>query len=154
MNSFVSVVEEPCTFLQVKNEFLPPHSPEFDHSEFDITPETLNPVDMAFTSREFVFMVVDAVVFVPLPDERIISLSAVGVNGRLFQDLPLDDRQQLLAATVVDDFDENLPVPFQKTDDRGFTAGSASSFSPDTTCSKITFVNFNLPGKRGVFCSG
>ena len=56
---------------------------EFRHLCFGKTPERFNPIYMTFPSSKFVFGMVNLVVDLPIQNQFIISLPAVGIKRRL-----------------------------------------------------------------------
>ena len=74
------MIPAPLTFLEVQQEFFPPHPSEFGQPEFSEAPETLNAVDVVLAARELVLMMMHAVVFVTAGHQAVVGLPAVGVN--------------------------------------------------------------------------
>lgn len=107
------MVEPPCAFEEMHHEAFFSNTPQFGHPELHVTPEALKTIDMVLPPNKFILVVVDTVVPVAFPYQAVIGLPPVRVDGAFFKHLPLDNGKQSLAATVFDDLDINLALPFQ-----------------------------------------
>ncbi len=76
-------------FLEVETEEFLANAPQFDEAKLGVAPEALDPVDVIFSAGEFIFMVVNAMVFVTAQHEAVIGLPAIGINGGLGKHLAL-----------------------------------------------------------------
>lgn len=103
---------------------------------------------------ELVLVMVNPVMPVALRDEAVVGLLAVGVDGGLPEDLPLDDGQQILAAARFHRFDVDAPLALEQTDDGDLPGGSPASFAPHPPWSEIALVDFDPASERGVLPDG
>ena len=145
------MIPAPFRFLEVKKEEFRPDAAQFDETEFGITPEALDPVDVIFAAGKLVFVVMNAMMLVTAQDEAVVSLPAVGVDGGFGQHLPLDDRLQLYLGAVFDHARKDLAAAFEQSDDGRLAAGSASAFSSHSPWSEVGFINLNFPGEWSGF---
>lgn len=70
---------------------------------------------MILAPSEFVFVVMNSMMFETAGHEAIIGLPAVGVNVTWGEDVSPKDRHQLLFGAVLDDTDEDPISSFVKT---------------------------------------
>ena len=73
------MIETPLRFFEVNEEFFLPDSAKFCHAKLRITPKRFDAVNMIFSSREFIFMVVNAVVLIAICYQSIVSLPTVQI---------------------------------------------------------------------------
>ena len=109
---------------------------------------------MIFSSREFIFMVVNAVVLIAICYQSIVSLPAVGINIAAFHNSALKNWHKLCLGTVFDDTQKHPSLSFMQAQNRDFTGRSSSAFATNPPGAKIAFINFNIPDKRLGFLDG
>jgi hypothetical protein len=68
----MSMIETPLRFLEVNEKFFLPESTKFCHTKLRVTSKRFNAVDMIFTPRKFILVVMD-----------VRSCSALGNTGLL-----------------------------------------------------------------------
>jgi hypothetical protein len=69
------MIETPLRFFEVYEGFFLLDSTKFCHAKLSITPKRFDAVNMIFPSREFIFVVVHAVVLIAICYQSIVSLS-------------------------------------------------------------------------------
>jgi hypothetical protein len=148
------MIETPLRFFEVNEEFFLPDSAKFCHSKLRITPKRFNAVDMIFSSREFILMLVNAVVLIAICYQYIVSLSAVDVNIATFYYSALKNWHKLCLGTVFDDTQKHPSLPFMQTQNRDFTGRASSPFATNPPGSEIAFIYFNIPDERLGFLNG
>ena len=89
------MVEPPLRFFKVNEEFFLPDSAKFCHAKLRITPKRFDAVNMIFSSREFIFMVVNAVVLITICYQSIVSLPTVGIDITAFHNSALKNWHKL-----------------------------------------------------------
>jgi len=109
---------------------------------------------MIFSSREFVFMMVSAVVLITICYQSIVSLSTVGIDVAAFHNSPLKNWHKLCPGTVFDYTQKHSSLSFVQAQDRDFTGRSSSPFATNPPGSEIAFIYFNIPDKRLGFLDG
>ena len=83
------MIPAPLGFLEVARELVGADAALFGQPRLGKTPERFDAVEVALASRKFVFMVMHPVMFEPIPDQSVIRLPAVGVDGRRALDLAM-----------------------------------------------------------------
>ena len=83
------MIPAPLGFFEVARELVGANPALFSQPRLGKAPEGFDAVDVAFAPREFVFMVMHAMMFEPIPDQSVIRLPAVGVDGRRAFDLAM-----------------------------------------------------------------
>jgi hypothetical protein len=119
-----------------------------------ITPKRFDAVDMIFSSREFIFMVVNAVVLIAICYQSIASFPAIGIDIAAFNNSALKNWHKLCLGTVFDDTQKHPSLSFMQAQNRDFTGRSPSAFATNPPRSKITFIHFNVPDKWLGFLDG
>ena len=94
---------------------------------------------MIFSSREFVFMMVNAVVLITICYQSIVSLPAVGVNIATFHYSALKNWHKLCLGTVFDYTQKHSSLSFMQAQIRDFARRASSSFDANPPGSEITF---------------
>ena len=148
------MVETPLRFFKVNEEFFLPDSAKFCHAKLRITPKRFDAVNMIFSSREFVFMMVNAVVLITICYQSIVSLPTVGIDITAFHNSALKNWHKLCLRTVFDDTQKHPSLSFMQAQNRDFTCRTSSAFATNPPGSKIAFINFNIPYKRLGFLDG
>ena len=148
------MIETPLRFFEVNEEFFLPDSAKFCHAKLRITPKRFDAVNMIFSSREFIFMVVNAVVLIAICYQSIVSLPAVGIDVAAFHNSPLKNWHKLCPGTVFDDTQKHSSLSFVQAQNRDFTGRSSSPFATNPPGSEIAFIYFNIPDKRLGFLDG
>ena len=120
------MIETPLRFIEVNEEFFFPDSTKFFHAKLRITPKRFDAVNMIFSSREFIFMVVNAVVLITICYQSIVRLPAVGINIAAFHNSALKNRHKLCLGTVFDDTQKHPSLSLMQAQNRDFP-GRASS---------------------------
>ena len=115
------MIETPLRFFEVNEEFFLPDSAKFCHAKLRITPKRFDAVNMIFSSREFIFMVVNAVMLIAICYQSIVSLPAVGIDVAAFHNSPLKNWHKLCLGTVFDDTQKHPSLSFMQTQNRDFT---------------------------------
>ena len=148
------MIETPLRFFEVNEEFFFPDSAKFCHAKLRITPKRFDTVNMIFSSREFIFMVVNAVVLIAICYQSIVSLPTIGIDIAAFHNAALKNWHKLCLGTVFDDTQKHPSLSFMQAQNRDFTGRSSSAFAANSPGSKIAFINFNIPDKRLGFLDG
>ena len=148
------MIETPLRFFEVNEEFFFPDSAKFCHAKLRITPKRFDAVNMIFSSREFIFMVVNAVVLIAICYQSIVSLPTIGIDIAAFHNAALQNWHKLCLGTVFDDTQKHPSLSFMQAQNRDFAGRSSSAFATDPPGAKIAFINFNIPDKRLGFLNG
>jgi len=148
------MIETPLRFFEVNEEFFLPDSAKFCHAKLRITPKRFDAVNMIFSSREFVFMMVNAVVLIAICYQSIVSLPSVGIDVASFHNSPLKNWYKLCLGTVFDDTQKHSSLSFMQAQNRDFAGRSSSPFATNPLGSEITFIHFNVPDKWLGFLDG
>jgi hypothetical protein len=148
------MIETPLRFFEVNEKFFFPDSAKFCHAKLRITPKRLDAVNMIFASREFIFMVVNAVVLIAICYQSIVSLPTVGIDVATFHNSSLKNWHKLCLGTVFDDAQKHPSLSFMQAQNRNFAGRTSSAFATNPPGSKIAFINFNIPDKRLGFLNG
>ena len=148
------MIETPLRFFEVNKEFFLPDSAKFCHAKLRITPKRFDAVNMIFSPREFIFMVVNAVVLIAICYQSIVSLPAIGIDIAAFNNSALKNWHKLCLGTVFDDTQKHPFLSFMQAQNRDFTGRSSSAFATNSPGAKIAFINFNIPDKRLGFLDG
>ena len=109
---------------------------------------------MIFSSREFIFMVVNAVVLIAICYQSIVSLPTIGIDIAAFHNSALKNWHKLCLGTVFDDAQKHPPLSFMQAQNRDFAGRTSSAFAANSPGAKIAFINFNIPDKRLGFLDG
>ena len=115
------MIETPLRFFEVNEEFFLPDSAKFCHAKLRITPKRFDAVNMIFSSRKFVFMMVNAVVLITICYQSIVSLPSVGIDITAFHNSALKNWNKLCLGTVFDDTQKHPSLSFMQTQNRDFT---------------------------------
>lgn len=148
------MIETPLRFFEVNEEFFLPDPAKFCHAKLRITPKWFDSIDMIFTSCEFIFMVVNAVVLITICYQSIVSLPAIGIHIATFHNSALKNWHKLCLGTFFDDAQKHPSLSFMQTQNRDFARCTSSAFATNPPGAKIAFINFNIPNKRPGFCDG
>ena len=148
------MIETPLRFFEVNEEFFFPDSAKFCHAKLRITPKRFDTVNMIFSSREFIFMVVNAVVLIAICYQSIVSLPTIGIDIAAFHNAALKNWHKLCLGTVFDDTQKHPSLSFMQAQNRDFAGRSPSAFATNSPGAKIAFINFNIPDKRLGFLNG
>jgi hypothetical protein len=81
--------------------------------------------------------------FEPVPDQSVIRLPAIGVDGRRACDLAVNHPYQLGFRAVGHDLDKHLARPLEQADDGNFPASAAPAFAAHPARPEITLINFH-----------
>lgn len=114
-------------------------------SSFGKSPEILNPVDMAFTPSQSLFML-DANMTKPLKIESIISPKTIRVHPRKRFYMCLNRSLQRIPVTMGRKYHLNFTITLQKAKYRDFASSTSASFAFSLSA-KVCFVYFDLPRK-------
>ena len=148
------MIETPLRFFEVNEEFFLPDSAKFCHAKLCITPKRFNAVNMIFSSREFIFMVVNAVVLIAICYQSIVSLPTVGIDVATFHNSALKNWNKLCLGTVFDDTQKHHSLSFMQAQNRDFAGRSSSAFATNSPGTEITFIHCNVPDKGLGFLDG
>ena len=148
------MIETPLRFFEVNEKFFFPDSAKFCHAKLRITPKRFDAVNMIFSSREFIFMVVNAVVMIAICYQSIVSLPTIGIDIAAFHNAALQNWHKLCLGTVFDDTQKHPSLSFMQAQNRDFAGRSSSAFATNPPGAKIAFINFNIPDKRLGFLNG
>lgn len=148
------MIETPLRFFEVNEEFFLPDSAKFCHAKLRITPKRFDAINMIFSSRKFILMVVNAVVLIAICYQSIVSLPAIGIDIAAFNNSALKNWHKLCLGTVFDDTQKHPSLSFMQAQNRDFTGRSSSAFATNSPGAKIAFINFNIPDKRLGFLDG
>ena len=107
------MIETPLRFFEVNEEFFFPDSTKFFHAKLRITPKRFDAVNMIFSSREFIFMVVNAVVLIAICYQPIVSLPTIGIDIAAFHNAALKNWHKLCLGTVFDDAQNEVDPIFR-----------------------------------------
>ena len=86
------MVPAPLAFEQVSKEVGFAQAPHLGHAEFGEAPERFDAVDVVFTARKLVLVVVDAMMPEPIQHEAVVGAPAIGVDGAGSKHLAADNR--------------------------------------------------------------
>ena len=148
------MIETPLRFFEVNEEFFFPDSAKFCHAKLRITPKRFDAVNMIFSPREFIFMMVNAVVLIAICYQSIVCLPAIGIDIAALHNSALKNWHKLCLGTVFDDTQKHPSLSFMQAQNRDFTRRSSSAFATNPPGSEIAFINFNIPDKRLGFLDG
>jgi hypothetical protein len=148
------MIETPLRFFEVNEEFSIRTPRSFAMRNFAQLQKDSMPLNMIFSSREFIFMVVNAVVLIAICYQSIVSFPAIGIDIAAFNNSALKNWHKLCLGTVVDDTQKHPSLSFMQAQNRDFTKRSSSAFATNPPGSKIAFINFNIPDKRLGFLDG
>jgi hypothetical protein len=148
------MIETPLRFFEVNEEFFLPDSAKFCHAKLRITPKRFDAINMIFSSRKFILMVVNAVVLIAICYQSIVSLPAVGVNITTFHYSAFKNWHKLCLGTVFDDTQKYPSLSFMQAQNRDFAGRASSAFAANPPGSEIAFINFNIPNKWFGFLNG
>ena len=148
------MIETPLRFFEVNEEFFLPDSAKFCHAKLRITPKRFDAVNMIFSSREFVFMMVNAVVLIAICYQSIVSLPTIGIDIAAFHNSALKNWHKLCLGTVFDDTQKRPSLSLMQAQNRDFTGRASSAFTANPPRAEITFIHFNVPDKRLGFLDG
>ena len=148
------MIETPLRFFEVNEEFFFPDSAKFCHAKLRITPKRFDTVNMIFSSREFIFMVVNAVVLIAICYQSIVSLPTIGIDIAAFHNAALKNWHKLCLGTFFDNTQKHPSLSFMQAQNRDFAGRSSSAFATNPPGAKIAFIHFNIPDKRLGFLNG
>jgi hypothetical protein len=148
------MIETPLRFFEMNKELFLPDSAKFCHAKLRITPKRFDAINMIFSSREFILMVVNAVVLIAICYQSIISLPAVGVNIAAFHYSALKNWHKLCLGTVFDDTQKYPSLSFMQAQNRDFAGRASFTFTSNPPRSKIAFIDFNISDKWLGFLDG
>ncbi len=109
---------------------------------------------MIFTSGEFIFMMMNAVMLIAICYQSIVSLPAIGVDITALNDSALKNWHKLCLGTVFDDTQKHPSLSFMQAQNRDFAGRTSSAFATNSPGAKIAFINFNISDKRLGFLNG
>jgi hypothetical protein len=139
------MIKPKLTFFQVQMERGLAHATKPTESCFGIAPKTLNTINVRLFLDKLIASMVDAKMFlVPQINQAIIPSPSIRMNNTFQLYTPPDDGLERLSGTVGDDFSINLPIAFENAKDNCLAQCTSSSFTLNTTSTKVTFINFNL----------
>ena len=84
------MIPAPFGFLEVERELGGAHAALFGEPRFGKAPEGFDAVDVALASGKFVFMMMHSMMFKPIPDQPVLGLPAIRVDGRRALDLAVN----------------------------------------------------------------
>jgi hypothetical protein len=142
------MIETPLRFFEVNEEFFFPDSAKFCHAKLRITPKRFDAIDMIFTSGEFIFMMMNAVMLIAICYQSIVSLPAIGVDITALNDSALKNWHKFCLGTVFDDTQKHPSLSFMQAQNRDFAGRTSSAFATNSPGAKIAFINFNISDKR------
>ena len=85
------MIPTPLGFFEVQRELVRADAALFGQARLGKTPEGFDAVDVALAPRKFVFVMMHAMMFEPVPDQPVLRLPAAGVEGRRAFDLAMND---------------------------------------------------------------
>ena len=139
------MIPAPFTFLEVQQEFFPPHPSEFGQSEFSEAPETLNAVDMMCALHKLITPMMDSEVLrVSDIDQTVIAAPSIGVDDGSKRNATANNGLQCGLLAVRDNLRVNASVAFEDPKDDCFTRGSAPSLATDSSSTEVALVNARL----------
>lgn len=109
---------------------------------------------MIFTSCEFIFMMVNAVVLITICYQSIVCFPTIGIDIAAFHNSALKNRHKLCLGTVFDDTQKHPSLPFMQAQNRDFTGRASSAFATNSPGAEIAFIDFNIPDKWLGFLDG
>jgi hypothetical protein len=137
--------------LEVQRKGLRWDAFELGQTEFGIGPEGLDSVDMAVTSGEFIFSMMDSKVLgVSDVHQALIASRAVTVDDAIDRDMTPNNLLQRGLSGIRDNLLIDPAIAFEDTEDNGFRSGTTSALTPNPPRTEVGFVHFDLPGKGAV----
>ncbi len=109
---------------------------------------------MIFTSSEFIFMMMNAVVSIAVCYQSIVSLPTVSIDIAAFYNSALKNWHKLCLGTVFDNTQKHPSLSFMQTKNGDFSRGASTSFATNPPRSEIAFIHFNVPDKWLGFLDG
>ena len=144
VESRAAVIETPLTFFEVEEEAIFANAAQFKEAEFGVAPKGFDAVDVVFAACELVLVMMDAVVFVALEDEAVVSLPSVGVDVGAFEDAPDDNRHQFLLGAVLYHAQIDVLSALVQADDGDFTTRPAPAFAPHPAWPKVALIDLHF----------
>lgn len=100
------MIETPLGVFEMKDEVFGANAAKFYHAKLGEAPKAFDAVDMVFASGEFIFVVMNAMMFIAAENKAVVALPAVGIDGGGRKHLTFDYRHQLLPGAICDDLGE------------------------------------------------
>jgi hypothetical protein len=111
-------------------------------------PKGLNAVDMVFAPHKLIASVLYSIMlFVPQIHKTIITAPLIRVNNTVRGYFTPNNGLERGLSAIWDNLSVDFTAPLKDTKNRGFSAGSATTFALDAFATKIGFINFNFTVK-------
>ena len=150
----LSMVKTEFGLLEMQRKGLRWGSFELAQTEFGIGPEGLDSVDMAVTSGEFIFSIMDSKVLgVSDIHQAPIASPTVTVDDAIDRDMTTNNLLQRGLSGIRDNLRIDPAIALEDTEDNGFRSGTTSALTPNSPRSEVGFVHFDPPGKGAVECA-
>lgn len=141
---YVSMIESPLAFFQMKIEGSARDSVELEQPSFGEAPEGFDAIDVAFSVGKLVFIVANTKVFlVSEVDQAVVTGPRVAVDNAVQADFATNDVLECLLPGVGDDLCVDVYSTFVYAKNDGFAPCSTSSFAGDSSWSEVGLVNLN-----------
>ena len=141
---FVSVIISKFTFFQVEVKLVCSDSIQLAHPSLSKTPKGFYSIYMILSSCKFIFGVKYSVMLISVKDQSIITGPTIRVYRWSFKYFSLYDWHKWVSTTIRNNSDIHISVSFKKSKYWGFSGSSSSSFSTNSSCSKVTLIYFKL----------
>ena len=145
------MVEAPLGFFEMKDEVFGPNAAKFCHAQLGEAPKAFDAVDVVFAAGKFIFVVMNAMMFIAVENKAVVALPAVGIDGGGRKHLTFYNRHQLLFGAVCDDLGEHFSATLEQADDGRFASRPTAPFSAHSPRTKIAFVHFDFACHRPGF---
>ena len=116
---------------------------ELCQTSFCKTPERFDTVNVPFATGKLVVAMMNPEVFIKADiDQSVITAPSIRMNHSIWRHMSTDNGLQCCLRAIWHNLRINLSLAFQDTKDDRFTICSASSFTSNTLCAKIRFIDF------------
>src|SRR5512136_1387833 len=106
------------------------HSSETSKARFGEPPEAFYAVDMSLAPGKFIAAMIDSKVFaVTYINQTVIATPPIGIDDALRDNFTAYNGLQRGFGAIGNDLSINLSVPFEDTEDDGFTVCATTSFA-------------------------
>ena len=143
------MIETELSFFDVKVKESTRESSMFGQSGFSVTPKRFNSVDMVGASGKLILAVMDSEVsLVTDIDESIVTFPAISMDDALIGHFAFDNGFQSLSGAIFEYIGEDFPASFEHPNNWNLPSCSTTSFSSNSTSTKVTLVNLNNTFER------
>lgn len=140
------MVETELCFLEVQIEGVFGNAFELGESEFGISPEALDAIDVRLFVGKFVSPMLDAQVFgVANIDQAIVAAPAIGMDDALQIDFASNGLLQGLFATIRNDLGVDMGIAFEDSKDNGLAARASATLASNAFGPEVRLVDFDFP---------